>query len=169
MKSILKNSVAAFSLILFSGSLFAQDSGLKEKIQMLNNDMVKAIVADNQEAIMVMYADDAVSMPSYEPIIKGKDAIMKKNKESQEMGFKINNMTLSTIEVLSSGDLAYEIGTYTIDMTIPGMTDGWSDNGKYLTIWEKQSDDSWKIKIETWNTDNNPWEDMNMSEDDKEK
>jgi hypothetical protein len=29
-----------------------------------------------------------------------------------------------------------------------------------MTIWEMQDDGSMKIKVETWNTDVNPWEEM---------
>ena len=69
----------------------------------------------------------------------------------------MNSMTLNTLEVLSDGDLAYEIGTYKVNMTIPGMPNTMDDNGKYLTVWQKQDDGSWKMKVETWNSDNNPW------------
>jgi ketosteroid isomerase-like protein len=44
-----------------------------------------------------------------------------------------------------------------------------NDNGKYMTVWEKQSDGSWKVKAETWNSDNNPWADMNMDEMDSDQ
>ena len=36
----------------------------------------------------------------------------------------------------------------------------WSDKGKYLTLYEIQEDGSLLMKADTWNTDNNPWEDM---------
>jgi hypothetical protein len=36
----------------------------------------------------------------------------------------------------------------------------WADQGKYITIWEEQPDGSMKIKVETWNTDTNPWAQM---------
>jgi ketosteroid isomerase-like protein len=164
----LKLFAAIFSFMLITSISFAQNSELKEKIQMMNNDLAKAIVAGDTETIMAMYTDDAVSLPSYEPMIEGKDAIMKKNKEDMEMGFKVNDMTMQTMNVWSSGSLAYEIGNYTIDISIPGMPDSWPDNGKYITIWEEQSDGSWKIKAETWNTDNNPWADMGMPEEEME-
>jgi ketosteroid isomerase-like protein len=111
-----------------------------------------------------MYTDDVISMPSYEPMMKGKNALMEAHKRNHEAGFKMNDMTLKTMEVWSSGDLAYEVGTYTIDMTIPEMG-SMKDNGKYLTVWEKQDDGSWKVKAETWNTDNNPWAQMSSGED----
>ena len=168
MKSIhFKFFALVFCFAILSSNVFAQDSALKEKFQQMNNQMVKDILADNSEAMLQMYADDAISLPSYEPMIKGKDALIKKHKVDKEAGFKMNDMTLTTMEVWSSGDFAYEIGTYTIDMTMPGM-DNMKDNGKYITIWQKQADNSWKVKADMWNTDNNPWADMEMTGDNKE-
>jgi ketosteroid isomerase-like protein len=154
-------------LLVISFSLFAsaQDSGdLKKKMQEMNDELIKALINDDWQSAISMYTDDIVSMPSYEPMIKGKEAIMKREQKSKEAGFKINEMSLNTLGVYSGGNLACEIGTYSINMTIPGMPEAWNDNGKYLTIWEKQPDGSWKIKIETWNTDNNPWMDISMPE-----
>ena len=169
MKSAyLKFFAVLFCFTLLTSSAFAQDAALKEKFQKMNNEMVKAILADNSETIMAMYTNDVISMPSYEPMLKGKDAMMEAHKRNHEAGFKMNDMTLTTMNVWSSGDFAYEIGTYTIDMTMPGM-EGWKDNGKYLTVWQKQSDGSWKVKAETWNSDNNPWADMEMAGDDKDE
>jgi ketosteroid isomerase-like protein len=51
----------------------------------------------------------------------------------------------------------YEIGKYGISLTLPGTQHPLADNGKYMTIWEKQPDGSLKIKLDIWNTDMNPW------------
>lgn len=169
MKSVYFRFVTViFCFIFITASSLAQDSGLKQKVQMMNNEMVKAMLADNHAAIMSMYTDDVVSLPSYEPMLKGKTTLEQSAKKNKEAGFKINAMTLKTMDVWSGGDLAYEIGTYTINMTIPGMSGKVDDNGKYLTVWQKQADGSWKIKADTWNSDNNPWEDMGMAKDDME-
>jgi ketosteroid isomerase-like protein len=64
-------------------------------------------------------------------------------------------------DIMQSGNFIVDIGTYEITMTIPQMGDmPWSDHGKYMTIWEKQDDGSLKIKVETWNSDVNPWQEM---------
>jgi ketosteroid isomerase-like protein len=166
MKSIYFKLLAiVFCFAFITSSAFAQDSALKEKFQKMNNEMIKAMLADNTEFMMAMYTDDAISMPSYEPMLKGKDAMMQSHMKNKEAGFKMNDMTLTTMDAWSSGDYAYEIGMYTIDMSMPGM-EGWKDNGKYLTVWEKQSDGYWKVKAETWNSDNNPWANMDMHEED---
>jgi ketosteroid isomerase-like protein len=36
------------------------------------------------------------------------------------------------------------------------MPDPMQDAGKYLTIWEQQSDGSLKVKLEMWNADSYP-------------
>jgi ketosteroid isomerase-like protein len=73
MKSIqYKFFALVFCFVVLSSNVFAQDSALKEKIQQMNNQMVKDMLADNSEAMLKMYADDAISLPSYEPMIKGK-------------------------------------------------------------------------------------------------
>ena len=43
----------------------------------------------------------------------------------------------------------------------------WPDNGKYVTVYEIQKDGSLKVKIETWNTDTNPWAQMNEENQEK--
>jgi ketosteroid isomerase-like protein len=161
-------SIQFFSFLLFflllANVSYTQDSMLKEKFQEMNNQMIEDILSGNEEAAISMYADDAISLPSYEPMLVGKQAIMESHKKGQEAGVKMNDMTLTTMDVWSSGDMAYEIGTYTIDISIPQMGN-MTDRGKYLTVWEKQSDGSWKVKADTWNTDVNPWEEMGMQDD----
>ena len=58
-------------------------------------------------------------------------------------------------EVSSGADLGYTIGTY--HMTLPG-SDGSLDaiDGKYLTIWKRQSDGKWKVAVDMFNTNGPP-------------
>src|SRR5688572_22100809 len=49
-------------------------------------------------------------------------------------------------EVSNSGDLGYSTGTYTATF---GET---TDKGKYVTIWRKQSDGSWKVVEDVFNS-----------------
>ena len=54
---------------------------------------------------------------------------------------------------------------FLIFLSLPQMGDQpWSDNGKHMTIWEMQDDGSMLVIAETWNTDNNPWEEMKQME-----
>ncbi|MDP2365317.1 MAG: hypothetical protein Q8M94_16305 [Ignavibacteria bacterium] len=70
--------------------------------------------------------------------------------------------------MIVAGNLAIEIGNYDMKMSGLGMPE-WADNGKYITIWEEQKDGSMKIKVETWNTDTNPWAQMEQSKQEETK
>jgi hypothetical protein len=61
-----------------------------------------------------------------------------------------------TKKVTAYGNAVVEVGMYTITMVIPGMPQPVSDEGKYLTVWLKQSDGSYKIVDEIWNTNVHP-------------
>jgi len=50
-------------------------------------------------------------------------------------------------DVSNGGDLGYSTGTYTA--TFCEIT----DRGKYLTIWRKQADGSWKVIEDMFNSD----------------
>jgi hypothetical protein len=65
---------------------------------------------------------------------------------------------LTSTDIWQSGNLVVDIGTYSFSMDMPQMPGGiFKDQGKYITIYEVQSDGSLLIKADTWNTDNNPW------------
>jgi ketosteroid isomerase-like protein len=54
--------------------------------------------------------------------------------------------------VAKSGELGYTSGTYQMTFTdAAGKTI--PDKGKYVTVWKKQADGSWKVLLDTFNTD----------------
>lgn len=150
--------------ILFATLLFAVVAGYAQQsarefqtqIEEINREMVKAMLEGNTEKGLSFYADDAISLPSYEPMLEGIAEIRKSSEENARSGMKINSYEPTTVKVIPNGDLITEIGTYKINITMPGMDQPIDDHGKYLTIWEKQPDGSLKVKIETWNSDVNP-------------
>lgn len=156
-------------VVLFTASFaFSQtDAEYKTKVEKLEQEMTKAMLAGDMETNLSLYTADAISMPSYEPMKEGIAALRKANEEMMKSGMKITAFEPTTLKVISSGNLVTEIGTYKITMTVPGMEKPMDDHGKYLTIWEKQKNGSLKIKVETWNTDVNPMSMMPLSEEKK--
>jgi len=51
------------------------------------------------------------------------------------------------------GDMVYSEGTYTMTMTNPKTKKSMTDKGKYLTVYMKQADGSWKAVSDTYNSD----------------
>ena len=99
------------------------------------------------------YTDDASGLFPGAPTVTGKAAIG----EALAPFFKDPNFALtfaSTRTVASKGgDMVYSEGTYTMTMTNPKTKKPMTDKGKFLTVYMKQSDGSWKAVSDTYNSD----------------
>ena len=146
--------VAMFTTIITYSQQSARE--YQSKIEELNKEMVSSMLEGNIEKNLSMYTDDAISMPSYEPMREGIAAIRKGAEEMAKMGMKVTSFEPTIKKVIPEGNLITEIGSYKIKLTMAGMDEPIEDHGKYLTIWEKQKDGSLKVKVETWNSDVNP-------------
>ena len=51
--------------------------------------------------------------------------------------------TVTTVDLWLDGDVAYETGTYSYKYQEKGKPV--TEEGRYVTIWKRQSDGSWKI------------------------
>jgi ketosteroid isomerase-like protein len=157
-----------FALIFISSLVYAQDTAeLKKKIQEMNDKAAEMMVANDEAGMWANYTEDVISMPSYEPMLRGIEACKQSYKKMTEAGMKMTTFKSIVTDVIDAGNYIIDIGSYKISMSMPGMDMPWDDHGKYMTIWEKQDDGSLKVKVETWNTDVNPWEEMKKMEEGK--
>lgn len=157
---ILKAAVLSIAMVA-AMPVFAQQSArdYQTQIEAINKEMVENMLGGDIEKGLSYYTEDAISLPSYAPIQSGLSEIRKAAEENARSGMKINSYEPTIVKVIPEGNLITEIGTYKINVKLPGMDQPVDDHGKYVTIWEKQADGSLKVKVETWNSDVNP---MNM-------
>jgi ketosteroid isomerase-like protein len=133
---------------------------VKTKISEMQKEQIELMLAGNTDEGLKFYCKEAYSLPSYEPMLHGMDEFKKSAEEWKKTGMKFTDFKLNTVDVLMGGNLAVEIGTYSMTMEMPGMPMPIDDKGKYVTVYGIHEDGSLKIKIETWNSDINPWEEM---------
>ena len=164
MKKTILSSVFLIVLFVFPVVVIRAepDETLKAKIEKINAVMAEAMLSGNTEKTLAFYAADVISLPNQSPMLIGIEAIKKSSEEMANSGMKVTSFETKTKELKTCGDLVIEIGTYKISLSMTGMEEPMIDYGKYLTVWEKQPDGSLKIKVETWNTDINPMEQMKM-------
>lgn len=156
MNKIIKSIAILVMLILLISSAAFAGGDLIEKCQKRTTKFAKALLANDHATMMSMYADDGYNLPSYSPMLKGKEAMKKHGMEQEKMGIKMKTFSLTVVDVIPGSDLMVEIGTYNLTMAMPGGDKPFPDHGKYVTVWQKQKDGSWKIKADMWNTDVNP-------------
>jgi len=111
----------------------------------------KAAAALDVPTTASYYADEASVMPPNMPIVNGRDAAQKAWATMLVPGNSIS-WTANTVKSADSGDLVYVQGTYSAAMKGPNGKMA-TDTGKYLEVWKKQLDGSWKVVDDIWNSD----------------
>lgn len=112
----------------------------------------KVTVAKDLERTIAFYADDASMFPPHAPIATGREAIRAVwSSLFTTPGLGISGQT-TKVEASRGGDLGYSIGTY--EITTPDATGKpVTDRGKYVVVWKKQTDGSWKAVTDIFNSD----------------
>ena len=99
------------------------------------------------------YADDAALLVPEMPLVKGRAAITTAFTDMM----KDPNMTLSfaptSVDVAKSGELGYSQGTYSLTVTDSKSKKVVTEKGKYITVYKKQADGSWKAVADMNNSD----------------
>jgi uncharacterized protein (TIGR02246 family) len=128
-----------------------------------NTDEVRAAIAAIDKKFMedanrgdaaagaAAYTDNAILMPPNHSPLEGKQAIEKYLTEIASQ-IQASNFQLSIFEVDVQGDTTIVRGTYSANITIPGVDAPIEDRGKTLQVWKKQADGSWKIHRDIWNS-----------------
>ena len=145
-----------FVLLSVSTSFAQSNEDYKGQIEKLNAEMAQAMIAGDSEKNLSLYPKDVISLPKFQPMLTGIEALRKSNEEMKKAGMSVKAFSAKTLNVISGGNYITETGTFEISFSMEGQEAPIHDTGKYLTVWEKQADGSLKIKIETWNSDKYP-------------
>jgi uncharacterized protein (TIGR02246 family) len=117
---------------------------------------VKDIASRDVAKSFSYYASDASVLVPGMPVMTGADSIQAGLKEfladpNLGVAFESTKVTVS-----KSGDLAYSQGTSTFTMTDPKTKKPVTEKGKYVFVWAKQADGSWKVVADIGNPDGPP-------------
>ncbi len=111
----------------------------------------KAAGARDVTTVMSYYADGAYVLPPNQDLATNKSSITKLWTDLLVKGTDVS-WTPGAADVSSSGDLVYLEGYY-LNTMHPAKGKTSLERGKYLSVWKKQSDGSWKCVADTWNSD----------------
>ncbi len=122
-----------------------------EAINALNDEYIAAENTGNVDGIMMLYTDDAVMMMPNQPALIGKESIRSYLQALLDK-FAVKE-TLSSEEVVVSGEWAYVRATYTVTISPRSGGEPVQDKGKGIAIYKKQPDGSWKYARLILNSD----------------
>jgi ketosteroid isomerase-like protein len=133
------------------GSMGAAAVSIVAIVRAMEDEFVRRVRARDVDGLVgFYYEEDARVLPPNCAGIQGKARIREFFRGFLAGG--VTDLSLETIEVHSSGDLAYEVGRYA--MTLGGSSmDPIDDRGKYVVIFRRQTDGSWKAAVDMFSSD----------------
>lgn len=129
---------------------------LKKSTQEVREEFIAAFNAREMDRLLKLYADEAVIMPDKRQACQGEADIRRLFRDAFNHKITFHNHTRTSSTMYLSGDLIFEVGTYTMSMTIPDIPQLLTDFQKGITIWERQPDGSLTFKIDIWCPDKMP-------------
>jgi uncharacterized protein (TIGR02246 family) len=94
------------------------------------------------------FTDDGIFLPPNTAARTGRGEI-----EAWGRAFPpMKDLQIEPLEIDGRGDLAFARGRYSLVIALPNQPEV-RDVGKYIEIWRKQADGSWKVFRDTFNSD----------------
>ena len=115
----------------------------RRQIEAAAMEIWRAVARGDSAAILADYADDALILGSGAPMLQGKPAIAA-FLQGLFGGNTLRDVKGHVTDIMISGDLAVETGTYAMTI-IPKNGNAVADKGKYIHVWKKSVDGSWKV------------------------
>ncbi len=124
-------------------------TAVRKAIEAQNARFVSSYNQKDAAGVAVLYTENATVLPPNHEMVQGRQNIQKNINNEFRMG--ASNLKLTTVEVTVNGDMAYEIGKYSIKIKPEGKP-AMTDRGKYSAIWKRQANDTWHLHLDTWNS-----------------
>jgi uncharacterized protein (TIGR02246 family) len=136
----------------FVGTAAAGDTKIEQDLRDLDAKWSAAAAAKDIDKTVSYYSEDAVVMPPNAPSAKTRETIRTAWKEMLTTPGAAIRWKTTKVEVAKAGDLACVSGTYEETMT-EASGKAVKDHGKYVAIFKKQADGTWKVVADIWNSD----------------
>ena len=116
-------------------------------IRGLTQDFGMNFNTGNYDQVAGLFASDGLFMAPHNDSVVGPKPIERKLREFGESGYQ--DLRLETIRVDSSGDMAMEIGRYSVSV-VSESNSAKAERGKYLKVWRRLG--AWRIVADCWSS-----------------
>jgi len=153
---LLALSLSAVSRMAFAGSgeTSPPDQEARRSLDAFNREFVGACQRMDHRAGAALWAEDGVDLlPEMLPMTgKTNIAAWLDSLTPQMAGAKMLSCTIDWQDIQIHGNIAYEWGINREKIDFPPPKGRFENEGKILLILKHQRDDSWKIALESWNS-----------------
>jgi uncharacterized protein (TIGR02246 family) len=124
-------------------------AGVRTQIEQLTARFTEAFNRGDAATLATMYDTGAVVLAPNAPPMRGRQNIQAFWAGARQQGFRTLDLAVGSVEVI--GSHAIDMGTYTLVVQPPGQLEV-TDRGKYMVLWRRQEDGSWKLYRDMFNT-----------------
>lgn len=151
-KEARRTDTASPAAATLAGTPTPDAAAVRQAIDSANVRFAAAVLKGDTAALAGSYTDDAIFMGADDPAVRGHDAIAK-NFAGMMAGMKLTAFKLQAQDVIVAGDYAIETGAYDMTFTTTKASKPNHGVGKYLVVWKKQPDGSYKMLRDIYNSD----------------
>ncbi len=123
----------------------------REAIDKGHELFLAAMEANDPQALGRLCANDALFMPPNEASVVGSTGVANWYDGVVKQA-RTNNVTVSNRNVVVSGDIGYERGIFVWQLTPLAGGGPIQSRGNFLAIWRRETDGTWKIVHNIWNS-----------------
>lgn len=123
-------------------------SDVEATIRGLTQDLSMAFNTGNYDQMAALFSPEGILMAPHRGMVEGNKAIEHAGRQLSEAGFE--DLRLETLRVTHSGDIAVEIGRYSLRLRLNNGTII-ADRGKYVHTWKRLG--AWLLTAQCWNSD----------------
>ncbi len=143
-------AIIAVATITGCAGLLVDRSAEEQAIRDLDEKWLGAIARGDAAAVANIYTADGAFMAPNAPAANGRKAVEAAWKGLMGLPALSLKFRATRIDVAASGDLATDIGTYTLGFD--GKSGRVTDDGKYVVVWQK-IDGRWQVLADIFNSD----------------
>ncbi|MEJ2359611.1 MAG: nuclear transport factor 2 family protein [Deinococcales bacterium] len=124
------------------------EEAAKAAVAEVDAEYVAAMKAGDLERYMAVWVDDGVQFPAGAPPNVGKAMI----RANSLLGPGMDDMVVHNRETTIMGDYAFTWGTYSMTISTGDATEPILVDSKYIAVYQRQRDGSWKLYREMFNS-----------------
>jgi uncharacterized protein (TIGR02246 family) len=123
--------------------------GVRGQIEQAAARFSDAFNRGDAPALAAMYDTGGVVLAPNAPPMHGRQNIEAFWAGARQQGFRTLSLAVDSVEPI--GNHAIELGRYSLVIQPPGQAE-MTDRGKYMVLWKRQADGSWKLYRDMFNT-----------------
>jgi len=154
----ISQTVALFTVVLavaLDASAQTGNQKAADAIRKADQQWMAAYAAKDVDKSAAFMAPDGAMYAPNAPAVQGLEAVKSMAAEMFKLPDVKLTWTPTLVEAAKSGEIGFSSGTYAFSFKDPsGKTI--DDKGKYVTVWKKQADGSWKVVRDIFNSDMPP-------------